>query len=142
MALSHSPRIVTDGLVLCLDAANKRSYPGAGTTWIDLTANKNNGTLVNGPTFDSANGGSIVFDGTNDRVDCGATNAIIGNNPAAVSLITWFKTDNNTQSFYLASLKRRSTFSTLLSITINQQPNNVFAANYLGLGLIHLKILQ
>ena len=132
MALSHSPRIVTDGLVLCLDAANKRSYPGAGTTWIDLTANKNNGTLVNGPTFDSANGGSIVFDGTNDRVDCGATNAIIGNNPAAVSLITWFKTDNNTQSFYLASLKRRSTFSTLLSITINQQPNNVFAANYLG----------
>ena len=47
MGLSHSPRIVTDGLVLCLDAANKRSYPGAGTTWTDLTANKNNGTLTN-----------------------------------------------------------------------------------------------
>ena len=37
MGLSHSPRIVTDGLVLCVDAANKRSYPGAGTTWTDLS---------------------------------------------------------------------------------------------------------
>jgi hypothetical protein len=132
MGLSHSPRIVTDGLVFCVDAANKRSYPGAGTTWTDLTANKNNGTLTNGPTFDSANGGSIVFDGTDDIVVCGATNAIIGNNPAAVSLTTWFKTDNNTTDFYLASLKRLSATSTLLSITINQQPNSVFAANYLG----------
>ena len=47
MGLSHSPRIVTDGLVLCLDAANKRSYPGAGTTWTDLSSSKANGTLVN-----------------------------------------------------------------------------------------------
>ena len=68
MGLLHSPRIVTDGLVLCLDAANKRSYPGAGTTWTDLTANKNNGTLQNSPGFSSANGGSIVFDGANDYV--------------------------------------------------------------------------
>ena len=66
MGLLHSPRIVTDGLVLCLDAANKRSYPGAGTTWTDLSKNKNNGTLTNGPTFDSANGGRFSFDGSND----------------------------------------------------------------------------
>ena len=68
MGLSHSPRIVTDGLVFCVDAANKRSYPGAGTAWTDLTANKNNVTLVNGVTFDSNNAGGIAFDGTNDRV--------------------------------------------------------------------------
>ena len=65
MAFSYSPKLVTDGLVFAVDAANKKSYPGSGTTWTDLAGN-NNGTLTNGPTFDSGNGGSIVFDGTND----------------------------------------------------------------------------
>ena len=72
MGLSHSPRIVTDGLVFCVDAGDKMSYPGAGTTWTDLSKNRNNGTLTNGPTFDSANGGSIVFDGTDDYVNFGS----------------------------------------------------------------------
>jgi hypothetical protein len=60
------PNIVTDGLVLHLDAANPKSYPGSGTTWNDLSGNGNNGTLVNGPTFDSGNNGSLAFDGNND----------------------------------------------------------------------------
>ena len=136
MGTSYNPRIVTDGLVFCVDAANKRSYPGAGTKWTDLTANKNNGTLTNGPTFDSANAGSIVFDGTNDYVNCGPTNDIIGNNPAAISLSAWFKTDNNSQKFYIASFKRFSSSSTLLSITVNQAGdvtnNTDFIQNYLG----------
>lgn len=63
--------IVKDGLVLDLDAAKKDSYPGSGTTWSDISGNQNNGTLTNGPTFNSDNGGSIVFDGTNDYVNCG-----------------------------------------------------------------------
>jgi hypothetical protein len=62
------PNIVTDGLVLALDAGSKKSYAGSGTTWKDLSGNGNNGTLVNGPTFNSANGGSIVFDGVDDYV--------------------------------------------------------------------------
>jgi hypothetical protein len=66
MGLAHSPRIVTDGLVLCLDAANQKSYPGTGTVWTDLSGNGNNGTLTNGPTYSSANSGSIVFDGVDD----------------------------------------------------------------------------
>jgi len=70
MALAHSPRIVTDGLVLCLDAGNAKSYPGSGTTWSDLSGNGNNGSLVNGPTYSSSNGGSISFDGSNDEVIC------------------------------------------------------------------------
>ncbi len=74
MGLAHSPRIVTDGLVLCLDAASKRSYPGTGTTWTDLKGG-NNGTLTNGPTFDSGNGGGIVFDGADDRVDVSNLNS-------------------------------------------------------------------
>jgi len=66
--LTHSPSIVTSGLVLYLDAANSRSYPGSGTSWFDLSGNGNNGTLTNGPTFNSGNGGSIVFDGVNDYI--------------------------------------------------------------------------
>jgi hypothetical protein len=61
-----SSNIITDGLVLHLDAGNTSSYPGTGTDWFDLTSNNNDGTLINGPTFDSGNGGSISFDGVND----------------------------------------------------------------------------
>jgi hypothetical protein len=64
---THSPRIVTDGLVLALDAANTKSYPGVGTVWKDLSGNGNDGTLVNGPTFNSDNLGSIEFDGSSKR---------------------------------------------------------------------------
>ncbi len=60
--------IITSGLVLCLDAANKNSYSGTGTSWLDLSGNNNTGTLTNGPTFNSANLGSIVFDGVDDYV--------------------------------------------------------------------------
>jgi hypothetical protein len=66
MAFFRGPNVVTNGLVLALDAANSKSYPGSGTTWNDLSGNDNSGSLINGPTYSSDNGGSIVFDGTND----------------------------------------------------------------------------
>jgi hypothetical protein len=69
--IAYLGNIVTQGLVLDLDAAIKGSYPGTGTTWTDVSNNGNNGTLINGPTFSSADYGSIVFDGTNDVVNCG-----------------------------------------------------------------------
>jgi len=69
MAIGYGPSIITQGLVLALDAADRNSYPGSGTTWTDLSGNGNTGTLTNGPTYSSANGGSIVFDGVDDRVD-------------------------------------------------------------------------
>ena len=74
MALGHGPTVVTNGLVLALDAADRNSYPGSGTAWTDISGRGNTGTLTNGPTYSSANGGSIVFDGTNDYVDCGSIN--------------------------------------------------------------------
>jgi hypothetical protein len=61
--------VVQSGLVLNLDAGVSTSYPGSGTTWTDLSGNGNTGTLTNGPTYDSTNGGYIVFDGTNDYVN-------------------------------------------------------------------------
>jgi hypothetical protein len=69
MGAYAGPEIVEDGLVLALDAANPKSYPGSGTTWTDLSGNGNTGTLTNGPTYSSANGGSIVFDGVDDGVN-------------------------------------------------------------------------
>ena len=78
MAISYNPRTVTDGLVLCLDAANTKSYPGSGTTWTDLSGNSNTGTLTNGPTYSSANGGSLVFDGVDDFINCGSGIALSG----------------------------------------------------------------
>lgn len=61
-----TPAIQTNGLVMCLDAANTKSYPRSGTTWSDLSGTNNNGSLVNGPTFSSDSGGGIAFDGVND----------------------------------------------------------------------------
>jgi hypothetical protein len=75
MAFGNGPRIVTSGLILSLDAGDKNSYPGSGTIWNDLSGNNNSGSLINGPTFNSANGGSIVFDGVNDYVSGNIQNA-------------------------------------------------------------------
>ena len=61
--------IVTSGLTLCLDAGFISSYQGSGTTWYDIAYSGFNGTLTNGPTYNSSNGGTIVFDGTNDYCD-------------------------------------------------------------------------
>jgi hypothetical protein len=87
-----SSGIVTDGLVLWLDASNKPSYPGSGTTWTDLSGNNSNGTLVNGPTFNSDNGGSMVFDGVNDYV----SNTMP--NPGSVPITFDFWMNSNTST--------------------------------------------
>ena len=79
--------IITNGLVLNLDAGFDPSYPTTGSTWYDLSGNSSNGTLTNGPTFNSADSGSIVFDGVDDRVTC-ATNSITSN---SLTFIIWIK---------------------------------------------------
>ena len=81
--------IVTDGLVLNLDAGFAPSYPVSGTSWYDL-AGTNNGTLTNGPTFNSANGGNIQFDGANDHVTLGNQSALgFTNGIFTVEAWTW-----------------------------------------------------
>ena len=84
------PNIARSGLVLSLDAANVKSYPGSGTTWRDLSGNNNTGTLTNGPTFSSANNGSIVFNGSTQYVNNGNILDTDGTSPFSVSV--WFKT--------------------------------------------------
>jgi hypothetical protein len=85
MGTLGGPSIVTSGLVMYLDAANTKSYPGTGSTWYDRSGNVNNGTLVNGPSFSSTNNGILLngtqylgsadgswrFDGVDDYINCG-----------------------------------------------------------------------
>ena len=68
MSYRTGPKIVTDGLVLCLDAASTKSYPGSGSTWYDLSENKRNGTISNA-IYNSMNRGVIAFDGSSDKVE-------------------------------------------------------------------------
>jgi hypothetical protein len=110
MGINYNPRTVTDGLVLALDAANSKSYPGSGTTWTDLSGRGNTGTLTNGPTYSSANGGSLSFDGVDDYVNCGTPSISVGK----ITVNTWVKinagslfqhiVDSSSNSWHLAIL--------------------------------------
>jgi len=98
MSLRHSPKIVTNGLVFALDAANNKSYPGSGTSWYDLSGNSNNGTLTNGPTFSNVNQGSIVFDGVNDYVQTNLSGM------GQVSLVCFFNPTISNSGLYYEGL--------------------------------------
>jgi hypothetical protein len=68
---SPEENIVKDGLVLHIDAANSRSYPGTGTAALNIAGVGATGILINGVGFGVSSGGSFIFDGTNDYIDCG-----------------------------------------------------------------------
>jgi hypothetical protein len=91
MSYYNGPTTVTNGLVMYLDAANRKSYPGSGTSWSDLSGLANNGTTSGGPTFSSANVGNIVFDGTDDKVDCGNNSSL---QITVGSISAWFNATN------------------------------------------------
>ena len=76
MAFHYSPKIVNDGLILYLDAANSKSFQVGSTTWNDLSKNKQSGTLQSGATYSSLNGGCITFDGVDDVVDISNVNIL------------------------------------------------------------------
>ncbi len=89
--------IVTDGLVLYLDSSQLTSYPKSGTNWFDLSDNTNNGTLINGPTFNSNNGGFIVFDGVNDYANFSFNGRSTVVN--TVEMFVKWRSNNNTGMF-------------------------------------------
>jgi hypothetical protein len=94
--LTTNPKVVTNGLVLYLDAGQTTSYPGSGTTWTDLSGRGNNGTLVNGVGYVGTNGGALSFGGVNDYVNCG-NNSILQLSGGTIS--TWVKTLTPGSSF-------------------------------------------
>ena len=113
MAISHSPRIVTDGLILHLDAANPKSYIGSGTDWKDLSGKYNDTTLNNGPTYSSNNAGYFDFDGTDDYIN------------ANTALPDSFFQGNSTISFwiYFNSIDSDSQGQAILHHGTNSNPN-------------------
>jgi hypothetical protein len=107
MAAAAGPNVVEDGLVLALDAGNTQSYPGSGTTWTDLSGNGNNGTLINGPTYSSDDGGYFSFDGSNDYVNCGNSTTL--DMSTEVTLIHWLKWNVSTWSPFIGKLTNLTT---------------------------------
>jgi hypothetical protein len=107
--------VVTTGLQLYLDAGNASSYPGSGTTWTDLTVNGRNGTLIGGPTYSSADGGSIVFDGSNDLVQCSGSFTV-----TAATFVAWIKRNGN-QIQYDGILFSRGTNTTGMDFQVSNQ---------------------
>jgi hypothetical protein len=111
MSFSNGPTIVTNGLVLALDAGDRNSYVSGSTTWIDL-AGTNNGTLTNGPTFNSSNLGSIVLDGTDDYIQTTATN--LNANIGTLSL--WIKTgfaSTDTRPYYFIDTRDSTNYQNI-----------------------------
>ena len=103
MGVSYNTSIVRKGLVLHLDAANFKSYPGTGTEWLDLSGNSNDGTLVNGVGFDSDNKGSMTFDGVDEFVstEVGINSFFVEN---GVTLTKWVKFSENNKDMLSGSL--------------------------------------
>lgn len=93
MSVKSNIGVVTDGLVFYVDAGNDLSYPDTGTTWTDLVGS-NYATLNNGPTYDSANGGSIVFDGTDDYTQFNQSLSL-----SEATFIAWIKRDGQQDSW-------------------------------------------
>lgn len=112
--ISYYGGIVKDGLILDLDAAKKDSYPGSGTVWGDIAGSSVVGTLINGPTFSSGNGGSIVFDGVDDYCTLGTKNLI--QNDFTISI--WFKLNSSGNKEHFIFSNNYSTTPALL-ITAN-----------------------
>ena len=102
MAEITGPKIVTSGLVLALDAADTNSYPRSGTTWYNISDNGNNGTLNNGPTFNSANGGSFFTDGSDDYI----STPYSGSATDSYTFSAWFKNDNYSENKFILSRGR------------------------------------
>ncbi len=130
MGVAYNPSIVTNGLVLCLDAGNAKSYPGSGTTWTDLSGRGNNGTLTNGPTYSSANGGSIVFDGTDDYVNTTLSNTTFTSLNCSLELFFYTNTIKSNTFTTLAGQRCNSDAKTILGLWIESR--NSWAGNYLS----------
>ena len=117
MAVGYNPKVVTDGLVIALDAGNTKSYPGSGTSWTD-TVGGNTGTLTNGPTYSSGDGGSIVFDGSNDYIQLSTNSNLTLTGDFTYE--TWIQTDVQTGSKHLWKIGDQS-----LQFTNNTTPDQI-----------------
>ena len=94
MGVNYNTKTVTNGLVLSLDAANRKSYPGSGNTWNDLSGINSSGELVNSPTYNSSNLGYFQFV-TDDYVRIPNNTALDTQTP---TVEVWVKTNSTNQN--------------------------------------------
>ncbi len=115
MGFYRGPNIVTNGLILALDAGNIKSYQSGSLTWYDKSGNGRTGTLTNGPTFSTGSGGSIVFDGTNDYILVNSPQSL---NPGtgSMTLEGWCKTNQEAQGNGLVEARGTSLYGFLFII--------------------------
>jgi hypothetical protein len=111
MGVAYNSSIVTNGLVLALDAGNRKSYPGTGTAWTDLSGRGVIGTFNNmdGNNFNSANGGSLTFDGTNEFVACSGSITL-----TTATFIVWMRRNGNQNQYDGILISRGTNFSGML----------------------------
>jgi hypothetical protein len=127
-------QIVTNGLVLNLDAANKDSYPGTGTTWTDLSTYGNNGTLINGVGFSpNVNNGVLNFDGVDDYVT--VSNVFDFGSSNAMTAEIWAKSDNATWNDYGYLISRRNQFIIHPQLSSTQVYFYIYAGGYQSVSL-------
>lgn len=124
MSFNHSPSIVRNGLVLCLDAKDLKSYSGTGTTWVDRSGNGNNGTLVNGVSYSN---GAMVFDGVNDYVDCGPVSPI-GSSLSGLTVDVWI----NPSVKNIQCIVENGTSYTTNTFYVFQEDSNYFTFSIYG----------
>ncbi len=112
--LLNDTNIPLSNLIYYWDAGLTSSYPGSGTTWFDFIGNRN-GTLNNGPVYNSGNGGYLAFDGSNDS--CTFSTFNLGNGNLAWTIHAWIRTASGAST----SLGQGSIFS-------NSSPGPVYSA--------------
>ena len=109
MAFRFGSPIITNGLIFYVDAANYNSYINGSTTWYDLSPTKNNSTITAAPTFNSANGGSLLFDGSSQSAS--SSLALGSDSDLYFTFSSWFKPVNLNVAAYVFSRGRDQPFA-------------------------------
>jgi hypothetical protein len=120
MAIYSGPGMVTDGLVLCLDAADSLSYPGSGTTWYDLSGQGNHHTIVGSPTYNTTNFNKFILNGSTQGFTRSSSIAGVS---STNTVVIWYSTTDNQELWVMG--QQSSAFYLSASSGNNYYHNNV-----------------
>lgn len=130
MSLHHSPKIVTNGLVLCLDAGNRKSYPRSGSIWNNLALRTQNAELLNAPTFDNEKGGNFSFNASTNVIGIPNSTNLDTQTP---SVEVWFKANFlNQNGHFFEKGTVNSQYSLFLTTFYSAQGSIVWRQNFGG----------
>ena len=150
MSFNFSPKIVTDGLILYLDASNPKSLLSGDTIWYDISKLSKSPTTVNSPTFTNEKGGGLIFDGINDYVTLGTDQDYYFNLTKPYTISIWFKSNSlSTMGLvtrYNAGVRGNYFLKFLLNgaIMFNREisPFNLFSNGILSTGVVNNVVIS